>query len=69
MTNERHMSDPWNKNISKENHESLDITSCVLTHCPSLPEGTRTPDPRFRRPLLCPTELLADILNIKYIKH
>jgi hypothetical protein len=25
------------------------------------PEGTRTPDPRLRRPLLCPPELLARI--------
>ena len=28
---------------------------------PGAPEGTRTPDPRLRRPLLCPPELLARI--------
>lgn len=28
------------------------------------PEGTRTPDTRFRKPLLYPTELLVQLISI-----
>lgn len=49
--------------IVHKNHTNIDISILVWFYVCGEPGGIRTPDPRLRRPVLYPTELLTHKSN------